>query len=190
MSRWFFGCLLAVCTLQAVAEKSVQVVPDEAHQRVDITIDGKPFTSYVWPSSLKKPVLFPLITSEGIDVVRGFPLAPRRGERVDHPHHAGIWFNYGNVNNFDFWNNSDAIKPADREKMGTIHQQKILSTKSGDRGELFVESVWTAGNAQDLLEQKTRYIFSQHNDERTIDLIVPLHDLDRVVFNDDKEGLL
>ena len=63
MSRWFFGCLLAVCTLQALAEKGVQVVPDEAHQRVDITIDGKPFTSYVWPSSLKKPVLYPLITA-------------------------------------------------------------------------------------------------------------------------------
>jgi hypothetical protein len=138
MNRLFFGCLLAACTLQmAMAEKGVQVVADEAHQRVDITIDGKPFTSYVWPSVLKKPVLFPLIAADGIDVVRGFPLAPRPGERVDHPHHAGIWFNYGNVNGFDFWNNSDAIKPADRAKMGTIHQQKIVSTKSGrDSGEL------------------------------------------------------
>src|SRR5580693_8877431 len=190
MNRLFVGCLLAAFTLQAIAEKGVKVVPDEAHQRVDITIDGKPFTSYVWPSSLKKPVLYPLITADGIDVVRGFPLAPRPGERVDHPHHAGIWFNYGNVNNFDFWNNSDAIKPADREKMGTIHQQKILSTKSGDRGELVVESIWTAGTGENLLEQKTRYIFSQHNDERIIDMIVTLHALDRVVFNDDKEGLL
>src|SRR5580704_18686193 len=173
MNNLLCGCLLAACTLQGMAwaEQGVKVTADEAHQRVDITIDGKPFTSYVWPSVLKKPVLFPLIAADGVDVVRGFPLAPRPGERVDHPHHAGIWFNYGNVNNYDFWNNSDAIKPADREKMGTIHQQKILSTKSGDRGELVVESIWTAGNGQDLLEQKTRYIFSQHNDERTIDLI-------------------
>jgi hypothetical protein len=117
-------------------------------------------------------------------------LAPRPGERVDHPHHAGIWFNYGNVNNFDFWNNSDAIKAADRGKMGTIRQQKILSTKSGDRGELVVESVWTAGNGRNLLQQKTRYIFSQHNEERIIDLTITLHALERVVFNDDKEGLL
>ncbi len=42
-----------------------------------------------------------------------------------------MWFNYGNVNGFDFWNNSDAIKPEDRPKMGTIHQSKIVSTKSG-----------------------------------------------------------
>ena len=32
----------------------VQVVADEAHQRVDITIDGKPFTSYVWPSLVEE----------------------------------------------------------------------------------------------------------------------------------------
>ena len=37
--------------LQGMAgrKKGVQVIADEAHQRVDITIDGKPFTSYVWP---------------------------------------------------------------------------------------------------------------------------------------------
>ena len=191
MNRWFVGCLLAAFTLQAMAEKGVQVVPDEAHQRVDITVDGKPFTSYVWPSSLKKPVLYPLITADGIDVVRGFPLAPRPGERVDHPHHAGIWFNYGNANGFDFWNNSDAIKPEDRAKMGTIHQQKIVSTKSGrDSGELVVDSVWTTGAGQNILEQKTRYVFSQKGNQRTIDMVTTLHALDRVVFHDDKEGLL
>jgi hypothetical protein len=189
MHRWFFGCLLAACTLQAMA--AVEVKADEAHQRVDITIDGKPFTSYLWPSVLKKPVLFPLIGSDGIDVVRGFPLAPRPGERVDHPHHAGIWFNYGNANGFDFWNNSDAIKPADREKMGTIHQQKIVSTRSGrDSGELIVSSVWTTGTGQNIFEQTTRYIFSGQKDERIIDQITTLHALDRVVFHDDKEGLL
>ncbi len=191
MSKWFLGCLLAAYSLQAMAARGVQVVPDEAHQRVDITVDGKPFTSYVWPSTLKKPVLYPLVTADGIDVVRGFPLAPRPGERTDHPHHAGVWFNYGNVNGFDFWNNSDAISEANRSKMGTIHQQKIVSTKSGaDRGELTVSSVWTTGSGQDILEQTTRYVFSQHGGERTIDEITTLHALDKVVFHDDKEGLL
>src|SRR5882757_9717135 len=173
------------------ADKGVQVIADEAHQRVDITIDGKAFTSYIWPTSLKKPVLYPLITDEGITVTRGYPLEPRPGERVDHPHHAGIWFNYGNVNGFDFWNNSDAIKPEGRSKMGTIYQQKIVSTKSGrDSGELVVDSIWITGNGQEILQEKTSYIFSRQNDERIIDQVTTLHALDRVVFNDDKEGLL
>jgi hypothetical protein len=192
MNRLLLGGLLAVGVLNAMgATKGVQVIADEAHQRVDITVDGKPFTSYVWPSTLKKPVLFPVVTADGIDVVRGFPLAPRPGERVDHPHHAGIWFNYGNVNGFDFWNNSDAIKPAERDKMGTIHQQKIVSTKSGpDTGELVTQTVWTTGTEQDILDQRTRYVFSQKGDQRTIDAIITLTAHDRVVFNDDKEGML
>jgi hypothetical protein len=171
--------------------KGVQVVADEAHQRVDVTIDGKPFTSYVWPTSLKKPVLYPLITADGVTVTRGYPLAPRPGERVDHPHHAGMWFNYGNVDGFDFWNNSDAIKPEGRAKMGTIYHRKIVSTKSGpDRGELVVESIWITGSNKEILKETATYVFSRHGDERTIDTIHSLQALDRVVFHDDKEGVL
>jgi len=79
--------LAAIFTFSAsafAAAKGVQVVADEAHRRVDITIDGAPFTSYVWPTSLKKPVLYPLIDDEGVTVTRGYPLDPRPGERVDH----------------------------------------------------------------------------------------------------------
>jgi hypothetical protein len=184
--------LALVTSASALASsKGVQVVPDEAHRRVDITIDGQPFTSYIWPTSLKKPVLYPLIDDQGVTVTRGYPLDPRPGERVDHPHHAGLWFNYGNVNGFDFWNNSDAIKPEQRPKMGTITQTKIVSTKSGPhRGELVVESTWITGEGQPILNQTTHYILESRPGARIIDMIVTLKALDRAVFNDDKEGLL
>src|SRR3984885_3813225 len=173
------------------ADKGVKVVADEAHQRVDITIDGKAFTSYIWPTSLKKPVLYPLITDEGITVTRGYPLEPRPGERVDHPHHAGMWFNYGNVNGVGSWNNSDAIKPEGRSKMGTIYQKKIVSTKSGaDKGELVVESLWVTGEGKDILKDTTRYVFSKQKNARVIDQVITLEALDKAVFNDDKEGVL
>jgi hypothetical protein len=175
----------------SVSAQGVRVVANEAQQRVDVTIDGKPFTSYIWPTSLKKPVLYPLVTDEGITVTRGYPLQPQPGERVDHPHHAGLWFNYGDVNGFDFWNNSDAIKPEDRAKMGSIIQTKIVSTKSGsDQGELVVESAWVTGTGKQILDETTRYIFARHPRGRAIDEVVTLRALDRAVFHDDKEGVL
>jgi hypothetical protein len=183
--------LITVPAIAASPNAGVQVVADEAHRRVDVTIDGQPFTSYIWPDSLKKPVLYPLINEDGITVTRGFPIDLRPGERVDHPHHAGLWFNYGNANGFDFWNNSDAIKPESLAKMGTIVFKKIVSTKSGsDRGELVVELTWITGENQPILDQTTRFIFSRGNHARTIDQLITLKALDRVVFNDDKEGLL
>lgn len=185
------ACGLGESALARQPDKGFQVAVDEAQRRVDITIDGQPFTSYLWPTSLKKPVLYPLIAPGGTVVTRGYPLAPRAGERVDHPHQAGMWFNYGDINGFDFWNNSDAIEPENRSKMGSIQQKKILSATSGrDRGELVVESVWTAGSGEDLLDDTTRYVFSTRGDARVIDQITTLKALDHLVFHDDKEGLL
>lgn len=171
--------------------RGVHVVTDEAHRRVDVTIDGKPFTSYIWPTSLKKPVLYPLIDADQVTVTRGYPLELRAGERVDHPHQAGLWFNYGDVNGFDFWNNSDAIKPEDRGKMGSIQHARVVSTKSGrERGELVVDSDWIAGDGKEILKQTTRYTFSRRDHARVIDLAVTLTAMDRAVFHDDKEGVL
>ena len=182
---------LAASAFAAKPGKGVQVVADEARRRVDITIDGKPFTSYIWPTTLKKPVLYPIVTDEGVTVTRGYPLDPRPNERVDHPHHAGLWFNFENVNGFDFWNNSEAIKPENRARMGTILHTRIVSTQSGaNRGELVVESVWVTGDDKRILNQTTRYVFSKRNHARGIDLSITLKALDRVVFKDAKDGML
>jgi hypothetical protein len=189
-------CLGISATLHA----QVRVTPNETSHRVDITIDGAPFTSYLWQTNQRKPVLFPLIAPDGTTVTRGYPFAPLPGERTDHPHHAGLWFNYGNANGFDFWNNSDAIKPADRAKYGTITHDKILSTKSGrNSGELATQSTWiagdaAAGNTKPILSQTTRYVFSKltigDHAARAIDMIITLKAITPVTFNDDKEGLL
>lgn len=183
--------VLAGDALAAPAGKGVEVVPDQANRRVDITIDGKPFTSYIWPATLKKPVLYPLIDADGVTLTRGYPLEPRPGERVDHPHHAGLWFNYAKVNGFDFWNNSEAIKPENSPKMGSIVFDKIVSSKSGrDSGELVTESTWIDGTGKPILTETTRLVFSRGKDGRVIDRIATLRALDHVVFADEKDGLL
>lgn len=170
----------------------IRVVADEPARRVDISIDGQPFTSYIWPATLAKPVLFPLRTAGGIVVTRGYPLEPRAGERNDHPHHAGLWFNYGSVNGIDFWNNSEAIKPEDRHKMGTVVQRKIVAAKSGaEQGELEVETDWVTAEQKMLLKEHTLLIFRGGPAFRSIDRITTLQAKgEKVVFEDDKEGLL
>src|SRR5918992_3671337 len=89
-------------------DPAVQVIDRPAERRVDILIDGKSFTSYIYPEKLQKPVLYPIRSARGALVTRGYPLDPRPGERTDHPHHIGHWFNFGDVNGFDFWGHSNA----------------------------------------------------------------------------------
>ena len=184
--------VLPLVAARAPAQPRVQVVPNEAAQRVDVTVDGEPFTSYIWPTTLKKPVLYPLRSSKGTVVTRGFPLEPRNGERVDHPHHVGLWFNHGDVNGFDFWNNSDAIPSEQAPKMGTIVHQKVIEAKSGaGQGELTVETDWHKADGSTLLHERTQFVFRADGTSRTIDRITTLTALgERVVFNDNKEGVL
>ncbi|HXW06795.1 MAG TPA: PmoA family protein [Vicinamibacterales bacterium] len=190
------GSTLAVIMLGALAlpaqSGDVKVVVNDAAKRVDVTIDGKPFTSYIYPAGIKKPVLFPILTARGTPVTRGFPLEPRQGERVDHPHHVGLWFNYGDVNGLDFWNNSTSI-PAERApKMGTIVHRRVAGTKDGaDHGELVVESEWRHPDGRVLLVERTEFVFRGAADSRSIDRITTLTaQKEPVVFRDNKEGVL
>ena len=174
------------------SNSGVQIVANESARRVDILIEGRPFTSYIWPDSVKKPVLYPLRTATGALVTRGYPLDPRPGERVDHPHHVGLWFNYGDVNGLDFWNNSDAIKPGERAKYGTIRHSKIKRVQNGKtQGELQVEMEWLGPDGAPLLLEETTFVFHGGTGVRAIDRITKLTALDkRVAFTDNKEGVI
>src|SRR5687768_15792881 len=137
-------------------ERGVRVRAVEAERRVDVFVDGQPFTSYVWPDTLKKPVLYPLRAATGTPVTRGYPFDPRPGERVDHPHHVGYWFNYGDVNGVDFWNNSTSLAPERQAKMGTILHRRVVRTKDGKAsGELEVETDWVMPDGKAALRETT-----------------------------------
>jgi len=184
----------------APAAPRVEVVPNDAERRVDVLVDGRPFTSYIWPATLKKPVLYPLRAASGTVVTRGWPLEPRPGERVDHPHHVGLWLNYESVNGLDFWNNSTAIPPENAAKMGTVVHRAVRAVESGSgTGALEVTADWVDSEGRRLLREDTRFVFRAGADPstgsgqafRSVDRITTLTALDQpVAFLDVKDGML
>ena len=89
-----------------VNAQTVQVLRKSAERRIDVVVEGKPFTSYRWDERILRPVLYPIFSSGGSYVTRGFPIDTRNGDTIDHPHQVGSSFSYGNVNGIDFWNSS------------------------------------------------------------------------------------
>lgn len=176
----------------AAQQTGFAMTENKAEQRVDITVDGKPFTSYLYPDQLKKPVLYPIYTTEGDFVTRGWPIAPRPGEPVDHPHHVGLWFNYGDVNGLDFWNNSASIPPERRHEYGTIKHAGIKRMQAGpDQAVLEVSALWQKPDGTSLLNEQTTYRFKEKDGQRWILLTVTLTALhEKVNFKDNKEGLI
>jgi hypothetical protein len=187
----FLVCGAAIAS-HAESRARVDVVRHVAERRVDVTVNAQPFTSYVWPERLAKPVLYPIRTARGALVTRGFPLDPRPGERVDHPHQVGFWFNFGDVNGVDFWGNSEAIAAAERAKMGIIRHREIVAAQSGDgKGELEVRMDWILPDARTSLEEQTRFIFRADAATRGIDRLATLTAKGgKVTFRDTKEGML
>lgn len=179
-------------TITTYSQKEVKFVNADKEQKIDVIIGGKLFTSYIYAGTIDKPVLFPLQTASGITVTRGFPLNPRPNERTDHPHHIGMWFNYGDVNGLDFWNNSYAIKPADKNKYGSIRHQKLVKAEDGkNNGTLVVEADWVDHEENVLLKELTTFVFSgdatTRSIERTTTLTAPNK---KVTMTDNKEGML
>jgi len=194
MRRSYLAVLLALVApvLANAQAPNVQLVPKEAERRVDVLVDGKPFTAFLYPANLPKQVLYPIVAASGTPVTRGWPLEPRPGERVDHPHHIGLWFNHSDVNGLDFWNNSDAIPAAQKNKMGTIVFRGIDSVKSGKgAGTLVVRSDWVTPTGKTLLHETTRFVFRASGNARTIDRTTTLAAIDTTVtFHDNKDGTL
>lgn len=176
---------------QKMKKESIEVKVNEAEKKVDIMVGGDLFTTYMYPDNIMKPVLWPVMSPEGNMLTRSYPLINKEGDRTDHPHHVGIWLNYGDVNGLDFWNNSEAIPSNRKENYGTIYHQSVEKAKGG-KGKAVLEtnSLWKAPDNTTLLEEETTFQFSATEDMRIIDRATSLTAaVDEVDFTDNKEGM-
>lgn len=194
MNRYkrFFGTgiLLAGFMVSMAQKEEVKLVRATDGNRIDVSIGGKPFTSFLFPDSLEKPVLYPLRSANGTVVTRGFPMDPKPNDPIDHPHHLGLWFNFENVNGLDFWNNSYAIPKEKKQSYGWIRTDKILETSGGKKGILIYHANWINQQKDILLEEKTTFEFSGSGHQRVIDRVTTLTAVADVLFTDAKDGML
>lgn len=190
-----FPTILILLILVAIggAEPLVEFSPVPG--AVNVRIDGKPFTQYIYeidPAKpmaaqevlLTKPVLYPLVTPSGIVVTRGWPFEEIEGERRDHPHHIGLYFTYDEINGNNFWNNSKDPLPAIK------HLGAEVATDAVGHPALETRMQWIGKNGEPLLGEKRLTSFIAGTDQHVIDLDIELTALaEKVSFGDTKEGM-
>lgn len=183
--------LIISCYTNAYGQ-SVRFESSSTEDKIEIIVDGKLFTTFMFSDTLEKPILFPIKTANGQTITRGFPFNVRTGERTDHPHHQGLWFTYENVNNIDFWNNSSAIPLERKSGYGWIRNVKIGVIKNGKlNGSLSYSANWEKQDRTILLKENTILTFSGTGNSRTIDRITTLTaQKDSIHFYDAKDALL
>lgn len=180
----FFG--IAICL--SCSTNNVRFIKS-TDNKVDVYFGESYFTSYLYPEDMAKQVLYPIVTASGKEITRGYPINPRPFERTDHPHHVGLWFNFGDVNGLDFWNNSPAINPENKFQYGSIKFKEIVEINP-KRGTLTTLSDWVDNNGKVLLNELSTYIFNEQDGIRSIQRNIELTAKIPVTFTENKEGML
>jgi hypothetical protein len=186
-----YGSSQSTKQVQKRQEPKITFVENNIDKRIDVMIDGKLFTSYRWPDEICKPILYPIFTSAGTEITRGFPLNPKTGERIDHYHQVGMWLNYGNVNGNDFWTNGSEGLGTKNANGGVIKHLGIDKISEGrGEGSMIISNTWLDSLGIEILKEHTEYHFITSGTTRIIDRITTLTAVNKdISMPDTKEGM-
>lgn len=148
---------------------------------IDVTVDGKPFTTFHYGAESGKPYLSPLRSASGKIVSRLYPMEQVPGESRDHLHHTGLWFSFDDVNGTKLWENDPSYtKP---------HIGRIVVRSAEWKGDVLTAVMeWRDPAGQVLLVEERKMTFPSDPKLRTIDFTIALTAAQDVTFGDTKEG--
>ena len=180
---------IGLLSLALAAAAFSQVKLKQSSDRISVDIDGKPFTEFFVGSDVPKPYLHPLRAASGKIVTRSFPMDVVAGEAKDHPHHRGLWFTHGLLNQYDFWANEKNQKGAGANGRGIVITRRVTEVKGGKKkGTVSANFAWQDLKGQTLLDETRTMTFHSHPTERWIDFDITLTAAAPVTFGDTKEG--
>jgi len=171
---------------------SAQVKITQGKDRIDVAIDGKPYSTFYYGLEVPKPYLWPLRAPSGVEVTRSFPMEKVAGESTDHPHHRSVWFAHSAVNGFDYWNNEFSYEenPKLKGTMGHIFVTRVGKVQSGEKtGEIDETSEWRQPDGKVVLNEDRKMIFHAGGPNHVIDFDFILTAKTDVKFGDAKDGV-
>jgi len=189
--------LLAILACCAVCAGQQNVDVQRRGNQIDVTVGGKPFTTYYFDPAVSKPYLMPLRSAQGTIVTRGFPVgndasagSPR--EPSFEPHQRPLYFAHGNIDGLDYWGEEAFAKYYDdhgRQAYGHMVMEKIDEARGGDAGVIKAEFSLQAPSGRVIGEETQAFAFRGDDQARVIDCEFTVHATHGpLTFGDSKEG--
>jgi hypothetical protein len=118
----------------------IQAVPNPT--KLVFQLDGAELVSYNYLHVPSRPYLFPIVGPAGRYITRiSHPHDP-----IGHRHHYSIWLAHHNINDVDFWSESD--------KTGKqIHQNFLEFEDAPDFARMVARVLWQTSDGKNLLEE-------------------------------------
>jgi len=175
----------AVLLLTAMSQAADAIKITQASNHLDITIGGKPFTTYWFGQRDDRPYIrpyfYPVLAVGEVPLTSDQYAYHKEHPKADHPHHFSLWVAHGDVNGADQWamakNESDSPK------------QRHTGLKLETDG--FVETLeWEGKDHQPILKETRTVRFHDLGDgSRAVDIMSAFTPVaGPVTFGDTKES--
>ena len=166
------SCLLATCLPLHAQQK---LAATQIGSRIDVSIDGKFFTSYRFAADEKYPFFFPVNGPSGASVT-----SMRNGE---YPHHSSLFFGCDKVNGGNYWQEG-----LDRGQITS--KGSVLETAAGKEIVIRDACNWTRPDAPQPLRDTRRIVISAPSPQlRQIEFTIMLEALEDVVISKTNHSL-
>ena len=166
-------------TLSAGEVGSGGVVFSECDNAIDVTVDGRAFTTFRYGTDGFRPYFFPVLGPGGSPVTRG----ETSDNSSDHVHHRSLYVAYGEVNDVDVW--------AEGENSGRVVHQSFTDKSGGAAvGKIYTENDWVNKAGEKLMSDRQNFrIYNTPDTGTIIDLdLTFIASAGDVYFGDTKEG--
>ena len=151
----------------------------ERANAIDVTIDGRAFTTFRYGTDGFRPYFFPVLGPGGSPVTRG----ETSDNSSDHVHHRSLYVAYGEVNDVDVW--------AEGEDSGRVVHQSFTDKSGGAAvGKIHTENDWVNKAGEKLMSDRQNFrIYNTPDTGTIIDLdLTFIASAGDVYFGDTKEG--
>lgn len=128
-----------------------------------------------------KPFLYPIRTTSGKVLSRGWPIEPREGDSNDHVWHRGFWYGHGSISGADFWREQGRDKTA----------RLVLKAKPRvEKSHIAMDLSMTPPNGKPIGSMRQEYRFHDDGKLRTMDTTITImSDAGQpLVFGDTDDG--
>jgi len=160
-----------------VDETGVQLREDS--DTIDITLNGREFTTFRYGKTQYRPYFFPVLGPNGREVTRG----ETSDISKDHVHHRSLYVAYGEVNDIDLW--------GEGSNCGKVIHQGFTQKHGGSVvGRIYTENNWETKDGEVLMTDKQNFrIYNLPEDRTIIELDLSfIASTGDVHFGDTKEG--
>jgi len=187
--------MFLACAFPCGAQQSADV--QRSGNQIDVSIAGKPFTTYYFDPKVAKPYLMPLRSAHGTVVTRGYPVGNEVPPGSQHdpsfePHQRPLYFAHGNIDGLDFWGEEAFDKmfhDHGKQSYGHMVMQKIDEARGGNPAVIRAEFTLEDPSGRVIAEETQAFTFRGDEHTRIIDCEFTVHATHGpLTFGDSKEG--